>query len=194
MMMKETETLIKALNVVLKEKTENQRCVNSMSHEQFNSVTDKVTLALEKAVVQEKFIQVIKKQLVLLHSKGETTTEVVKDNGGPDNVGIDYGTIFFLIAGCAVLLVFLSQEYSVAKQKRSGDSKITFTWGEIVGYRLDFHFSTNQMAKPVMLCAVSFILILLSTVGFVIATGEELGASFWRAWTYGKVLGGCDCL
>ena len=48
------------------------------------------------------------------------------------------------------------------------------------------HFSATKMAKPLLLFAVTFVLILSSTIGFALVSGEDISSAMWRSWTYGK--------
>ena len=50
---------------------------------------------------------------------------------------------------------------------------MSFTTSEMVSYRLDYHFSASKLAKPTLLFAVTFILILVSTIGFALVSGES---------------------
>ena len=61
---------------------------------------------------------------------------------------------------------------------------MSFTTSEMVSYRLDYHFSASKLAKPTLLFAVTFILILVSTIGFALVSGESFAAAMWRSWTY----------
>jgi len=93
-------------------------------------------------------------------------------------------SILIMFVGCVLLGVFFFQEYNVAMKKKSANKNIVFTLGELVGYRLDYHFSSTKMAKPLLLFAVTFVLILSSTIGFALVSGEEIGTAMWRSWTY----------
>ena len=61
---------------------------------------------------------------------------------------------------------------------------MSFTTSEMVSYRLDYHFSASKLAKPTLLFAVTFILILVSTIGFALVSGESFAAAMWRSWTH----------
>ena len=63
-------------------------------------------------------------------------------------------------------------------------NQMSFTTSEMVSYRLDYHFSASKLAKPTLLFAVTFILILVSTIGFALVSGESFAAAMWRSWTY----------
>ena len=99
--------------------------------------------------------------------------------------GIPIVSILIMLVGCILLGVFFFQEYNVAMKKKASSRNIAFTFGELVGYRLDYHFSSSKMAKPLLLFAITFVLILSSTIGFALVSGEDIASSMWRSWTYG---------
>jgi hypothetical protein len=53
--------------------------------------------------------------------------------------------------------MFFFQEYNVAMKKKASNKNIAFTIGELVGYRLDYHFSSSKMAKPLLFFAITFV-------------------------------------
>ena len=96
-------------------------------------------------------------------------------------------SILIMLVGCILLGVFFFQEYNVAMKKKASNRNIAFTFGELVGYRLDYHFSSSKMAKPLLLFAITFVLILSSTIGFALVSGEDVASAMWRSWTYGML-------
>ena len=91
-------------------------------------------------------------------------------------------SLSIIFVGCVTIGLFFFEEFNVALNKE----KVTFTAGELIGYRLDHHFSASQLAKPVLLLAVTFVLILTSTLALALVSGESLSAAMWRSWTFGE--------
>jgi hypothetical protein len=143
-----------------------------------------------------KIVQEQHEKFVELHTKlGENgTCQGVLDSVMANTTvessqgGMPILSILIMFVGCVLLGVFFFQEYNVAMKKKSSNKNIAFTFGELVGYRLDYHFSSSKMAKPLLLFAVTFVLILSSTIGFALVSGEDIAAAMWRSWTYGKSL------
>ena len=108
------------------------------------------------------------------------STEVESAQGGMPII-----SILIMLVGCILLGMFFFQEYNVAMKKKASNKNIAFTIGELVGYRLDYHFSSSKMAKPLLLFAITFVLILSSTIGVTLVSGEDISSAMWRSWTYG---------
>ena len=105
--------------------------------------------------------------------------------GGAKGDAEDDGFSFSLLiigVGCFTLGRFLIRECQVALQKRS-KNRFKHTLSDLVSYRLDCFFSSSKLAKPLLLLAVTFLLILVSTVGLTVTTGDGLSTSMWRSWT-----------
>jgi hypothetical protein len=106
-----------------------------------------------------------------------------KEGGGDGEKDFPIVTIVIIVAGCLMIGKYLLTEYSYIKAKMSASKSPDFTIGDVIGYRLDFHLSSNEMAKPAMLFGVTFALILLSTVSLMV-TGEDVSSAMWQSWTW----------
>lgn len=90
-----------------------------------------------------------------------------------------------LALGFYPILKFLWDEYTLAKTKQiADDDKMHFTWSEQIEYRLDYHLSSSQWAKPGLLMGFTFILIVSGSI--LLSTVDDLpvSVSAWLAWTY----------
>ena len=104
-----------------------------------------------------------------------------------DSVLAQVASIGIILSGCLILGGFALQEYKIAVDKiNSSSGGYTCTVGDIVSYRLDYYFSSSKSAKPLLLLAVTFVLIVTSAVGFAFVSGEGLSSALWRSWTYGR--------
>jgi hypothetical protein len=99
-----------------------------------------------------------------------------KEGGGDGEKDFPIVTMVIIVAGCLMIGKYLLTEYSYIKAKMSASKSPDFTIGDVIGYRLDFHLSSNEMAKPAMLFGVTFALILLSTVSLMV-TGEDVSSA-----------------
>lgn len=150
-------------------------------------------LAQQQLKDKLKIVQEQHEKFVELHSKlgedgtcqGVLDSVMAHSNDEASGGAMPVLSILIMFVGCVLLGVFFFQEYNVAMKKKSANKNIVFTLGELVGYRLDYHFSSSKMAKPLLLFAVTFVLILASTIGFALVSGEEIGTAMWRSWTYG---------
>jgi hypothetical protein len=52
-----------------------------------------------------------------------------------------------------------------------------------VASRLDAHFAASKLAKPLLLLAVTFLLIVLSAFGCMLM-GADLGEGLWQSWLF----------
>ena len=92
-------------------------------------------------------------RFVELHTKlGENGTcqgvldSLMMHNDDQATGGMPIMSLLIMFSGCVLLGVFFFQEYQVAMKKKSANEQMTFTFGELVGYRLDYHFSASKMA------------------------------------------------
>jgi len=83
-------------------------------------------------------------KFVTLHTKlGENgTCQGVLDSLMPDDDqaagGMPIMSLTIMFLGCVLLGIFFFQEYNVAMKKKSSNQQLTFTFSELVGYRLDY--------------------------------------------------------
>ena len=89
-------------------------------------------------------------------------------------------TLLIMLAGFAIIGAFLFKEYQIALSKQASTHTAL---SELIAYRLDYHFSASKAAKPLLLLAITFILIVLSTIGCALV-GENFGAAMWASWLY----------
>ena len=97
-----------------------------------------------------------------------------------EDISVPMIPLSIMLVGFVVLGCFLFREYNIAVNKQASTHT---TLPELVAYRLDYHFSASKAAKPLLLLAISFVLIVLSTFGCAFV-GEDLGAAMWASWLY----------
>ncbi|CAJ1961877.1 unnamed protein product [Cylindrotheca closterium] len=96
----------------------------------------------------------------------------------------DAWSYLILAGGFLPILKFLWDEYSLAKSKQRFADKVHFTWSEQVEYRLDYHLSSSQLAKPGLLMGFTFLLIVFGSLLLTIVDDVPVSVSAWLAWTY----------
>ena len=89
-------------------------------------------------------------------------------------------TIVVLFAGGSLLSYFLVTELGDARRK---STVAHTTLLEAVASRLDAHFAASKLAKPLLLLAVTFLLIVLSAFGCMLM-GADLGEGLWQSWLF----------
>ena len=87
------------------------------------------------------------------------------------------------VAGITMIFWFLSNEYRFAKEKLMKGS-VHFTYKELILYRTDYHFSTTESAKAVLLMGTTFILMVSATFALYLVTGDDIGNCMWHAWVW----------
>ena len=97
--------------------------------------------------------------------------------------GPPYLTMLLIFSGCGYISRFLYNEYCTFIRKKKVTS-MQFTLSELLQYRLDYHFTNSEFAKPVLLLMVTFVLIVLGGFILLISTGEDISVTLWKSWTY----------
>ena len=117
------------------------------------------------------------------------------------------GVLAVLLGGFSVIVWFLISEYVYLKQKTEtmldamqkdsdhnsrkevGNTKEMkdFTWSDVIDYRLDYFFSTNEWANVILLIGLSYLLVAFGA-GLLVTTDSDdygtIGEAAWTAWTY----------
>mmetsp|Transcript_1185 Transcript_1185/g.2399 ORF Transcript_1185/g.2399 Transcript_1185/m.2399 type:complete len:700 (+) Transcript_1185:168-2267(+) len=97
----------------------------------------------------------------------------------------DAWSYLIIAGGFLPILKFLWDEYSLAVSKQSSVAdKVHFTWSEQVEYRLDYHLSSSQWAKPGLLMGFTFLLIVFGSILLTMVDDLPVSVSAWLAWTY----------
>jgi hypothetical protein len=109
-------------------------------------------------------------------SKAAEATDEVKEDW-------PWFSLLLVLSGCGVIARFFMQELELSRKKLA-ESKVSFTFSELVQYRLDFYFSTSKWAKPLVLLGATFVLILLGAIFLCITSGQDISSSLWQSWTY----------
>ena len=112
------------------------------------------------------------------------------ENAVPPSEGV---TLTVLAAGFAVIVSFLVNEYIFLKEKSTimvgamDKKEKDFTWFDLIDYRLDYFFSTNEWAKVILLFGLSYVLVVFGAGLLVIGDSEDfdtIGEAAWTSWTY----------
>jgi len=94
-------------------------------------------------------------------------------------------TYLFLLFGSFLIARFLLSEYALGKRKHDNSrGTLNFTWHDQFHYRLDYYLSQSQWAKPILLFAGTFLLVVCGSIALTLATGIPIYASCWISWTY----------
>lgn len=92
------------------------------------------------------------------------------------------------VSGTLAICRFIYFEMEVAKlkvdQARQNGTEVDFDKKELMQYRLDYYFSTNRWAKPILLLTATFVLIMAGAVLLWLASGQTISTSMWNAWTF----------
>jgi len=112
------------------------------------------------------------------------------ENAVPPSEGV---TLSVLGAGFALIVWFLINEYKFLKEKSNTmvgalDKKAKdFTLFDLIDYRLDYFFSTNEWAKVILLFGLSYVLVVVGAGLLVIGDSDDyetISEAAWTSWTY----------
>ena len=113
------------------------------------------------------------------------------ENAVPPSEGV---TLSILTGGFALIIWFLINEYKYLREKSNvmeGALKNTkekdYSWYDLVDYRLDYFFSTNEWAKVILLFGLSYVLVVFGAGLLVIGDSDDydtISEAAWTSWTY----------
>jgi len=112
------------------------------------------------------------------------------ENAVPPSEGV---TLTILTAGFAAIVWFLANEYKYLKEKSNvmdgalNKKERDFTWIDLIDYRLDYFFSTNEWAKVILLFGLSYVLVVFGAGLLVIGDSDDydtISEAAWTSWTY----------
>jgi len=112
------------------------------------------------------------------------------ENAVPPSEGV---TLTILTAGFAAIVWFLANEYKYLKEKSNvmdgalNKKERDFTWVDLIDYRLDYFFSTNEWAKVILLFGLSYVLVVFGAGLLVIGDSDDydtISEAAWTSWTY----------
>jgi len=127
-------------------------------------------------------------KLLEARSTGHSGSPIIQDKSCENQsketeAGPPYLTVLVILSGCGFISRFLYHEYCTFVQKKK-DTSMQFTLSELLQYRLDYHFTNSEFAKPVLLLMVTFVLIVVGGFILLVSTGEDISVTLWKSWTY----------
>ncbi len=112
------------------------------------------------------------------------------ENAVPPSEGI---TLSILAGGLVLILWFLVNEYRYLKEKSNvmdgalNTKEKDYSWYDLIDYRLDYFFSTNEWAKVILLFGLSYALVVFGAGLLVIGDSDDydtISEAAWTSWTY----------
>ena len=112
------------------------------------------------------------------------------ENAVPPSEGI---TLSVLAGGLVLILWFLVNEYRYLKEKSNvmdgalNTKEKDYSWYDLIDYRLDYFFSTNEWAKVILLFGLSYALVVFGAGLLVIGDSDDydtISEAAWTSWTY----------
>ena len=172
-----------------------------LSSPSINSMSSTRSLPLSSTVVHNKYqsslhlmsphdvmdVDSISSFGSLLLSRGSRGS---MENAVPPSEGV---TLSILTAGFALIVWFLVNEYNFLKEKSNtmadalNKKEKDFTPFDLIDYRLDYFFSTNEFAKVILLFGLSYVLVVVGAALLVIGDSDDYGTiseAAWTSWTY----------